>query len=410
MNAAQRKIQRKIDKIENVIPMGLGKDNRIPWLKEKRPELFKLYNKLKRQYNQVWKDELVAFLDEEDTAPYEDFIEHLNDSDIQHCLPTGFTGDINAERKWIWQGKTIKGVPSGFMFPTVKMNPAQIKPDKNVKSPWVFVALKEDGTQGNYYYTEDFVKEQRQKKFMNVKDLLGTIDDIRSRWLRLIKRFDENDIETVAAVILELLFQFSARIGSEGNGTDEGVKTYGISTLRRKHYRTNCRASFLTYMGKDAVKTKHIIEHVDLKHICKILDSLSEDKKPSDPLFTYRLKNGKRKPVRSGVVNSLFKKLGGGECTVHKLRTYHATALAKELLDELYAKRKVFRKAKDAVLALTKIAEKVGKKLNHVRRTKEGKQKVTGATALANYIDTQYQRQFYEHYGVAFPKYLERML
>jgi len=396
MNAKQKKLDKEISLLSK---------------RKETPETKKAINKLKREYNQVWKDELVKYIGKkiDGMVDYQSFLEYCLENNISHSLPGGFTGYIDKDRKWYTVDEDlVNGAPNSFMFPTVKMNPSFDKES----SPWVFVAIRQDGTQGNYFYCKSFVKEQRNKKFMNVRSLLDCIDKVRAKWLKLINEFDESNPDSVAAVVLELLFQFSARIGSDGNGTREGKKTYGIVTLRRKHVRDCSKGLIFRYLGKDAVKTKHIWFPSDKqKHdILCIISDLLENKNPSDFVFTYRCKNGKRKPIQPSVVNRLFKKLGAGDCTVHKLRTYHATALAERLIEEMFVTRKKFMNEKKAAEALVKIAEKVGKQLNHVRRTKEGRQKVTGMTALNNYIDTILQKKFYEHYKIPFPKYLEKML
>lgn len=426
MNAAQKTIRSQMSKIlRGMGQQGFGphqvdiQPELVEVLKASYPQSMKDYNKLRREFNQEWKNKLEEWFDKmgSDTVSYESFLAYLDHANVTHYLPTGFVGGIDRKGAWFaihkkYGHKKIHGKPSGFMFPTVQMNP-NFHPES---SPWVFVAVRADGTKGNYFYTEEFVKAQRTKKFLNVRQLLDQIDEIRGKWMDII-RTDEceyNNPKFVAAVILELLHRFSARVGSEGNGTDNGTKTYGISTLRVKHFRTTDGGFILSYRGKDGVKTKHEFIAKDDTD-CLIVDYLKRVKLeafgPSEQLFTYDTKGGKRKPVRASVVNKLFAELGGEDtgCTVHKLRTYQATVLAEKLIDELYAKKKRFHNGKQAVAALAKLAEKVGKELNHVRRTKEGRQKVTGMTALKNYIDVALQRQFFEHYGVPLPTYLEKM-
>lgn len=419
MNITQRQIAAKliplVEKITatkdkaGIKSCVISKDD-APAVKERYPEGYKEYLKLRREFNAVWKQELFFYCDDRETdkVPMEEFLEYLKEQKIEHTIPSGFTGIIGVNTKWYTEdGNLIEGVPSAVMFPTVKMNP-----NRSEDSPWVFMAVKEDGTGGNYFYTRDFKKASRTKKFEKVGELLHKIDDIRESWMEEILNFEPTNPNSVAAVILELLFQFSARIGSEGNGTKEGVKTYGICTLRKKHCRIVNGNLILSYLGKDGVKTKHVFKPKDENErwIVKIVECLADGKNPKDYLFTYRTGNEKDKPVRPNVVNKLFKELGSDSCTVHKLRTYQATKLALELIDKLKQYRKHFHSQKDAKDALTKIAEEVGKKLNHVRRTKEGTQTITGTTALTNYIDVAAQVEFYKHYDIPFPKNLEKLM
>ena len=385
-------------------------------IKKQSVEDWREYNRLRKEYAQVWKDELRRFVhlnnNTHSIVDYNQFLDYCEKKGTEHPLPVGFDGYIGEDAKlYIFDEKGQKqevfGRPSKHMFPSVVTN----KHFDSVSCPWVFIAMREDGTQGNYFYTKAFKKEQRLKKFMNVSSLIQVIDKVRNKWIKLIHDFDRGNPKCVAAAVLELLYQFSARIGSAGNGTEEGKKTFGIATLRRKHYKQKKDCFVLPYLGKDAVKTKHTwptenCEPDIAEDVMFIVDLLAIDKKPSDFLFTYRLKNGNERPIQPQTVNKLFKELGSGDCTVHKLRTYHATAMAQEELDKLKTKRKKFFNRKQAAEALMTIAKRVGRKLNHVRRTKEGRQSVTGSTALANYIDTSLQKMFYDFYKIPYPKYL----
>lgn len=415
MNAEQTKLAKRIRVLVKMMSSNMDRQsdsNLAPSDVEawKGTDELKEYRKLTRRMNSVWKDELAVSSQGGSFTDYRGLLKALHSKGISHYLPKGFTGEIDAAGKW-WikigpEHYQIDGVPSGYLFPKIEMND---KYDPET-SPWVFRAVRHDGSIGNYFYTRNFKQRQRKSKFETVADLIGRIDDMRVLWLDDIKNFHQQSAAKVAAVILELLYQFSARVGSVGNGTEEGLKTFGISTLRVKHVKINGSVVF-RYYGKDGVKTKHTLSpdtRSDMQ-VIKAIKDLMVGKKPSDYLFTYTTKGGKKKPVRANVVNDLFRELGAGDATVHKLRTYHATVLARDLIAEFKTKRKTFRNAKDCHAALVKIAEKVGKKLNHVRRTKEGV-KVTGATALQNYIDVLLQKEFFDHYGVEYPKSLLRMI
>lgn len=414
MNSKQKSLDSKIQNLVKKMTGSRTTEMTTELIKELRseyPELIKKYNKYKKEFNQQWKLVLEKMCDEKKTnfVAHEDLINRLEKENVFHYVPSGFDGAISKTGKWYCKVGAayhpVNGSPSGYVFPQVRMNPNFGK-----NSPWVFQAIRHDGTGGNYYYTRAFNIQSRQEKFAKVRDLLDKIDKIRTKWLKIIK--NETNIDQIAAIMLELLYRFSARIGSEGNGTRHGHKTYGISTLCRKHCKLKENGFTLSYLGKDGVKTKHTftVETEHDKVILKTITKLMQNKHPAEPLFTYQLGNGTRRPVRGSVVNKLFNQLGSKDCTVHKLRTYHATFLAQQLLDEMKLKRKRFRNVKDAKAALTKIAEQVGKKLNHVRRTKEGKQTITGSTALANYIDVMLQADFYRHYGIDMPTALEKML
>jgi len=380
-------------------------------LKENNPALWKEYNRLRREYNQIWKDAISSFVRSsgKHLVPLKDVERFLATKGINATYPKGFTGLIDAEGKWYTSdGKLINGIPAGVIFGEVRMNPRYQDGSKE----GVFQAIRKDGTPGGYFYTVEQLRQSTQKKFENVRDLSNKIESIRKRWIALIRNFDEEQPNTVCGVILELAFQFSARIGSVGNKF-EGKATFGLSTVQLKHYYPQSDGGFvLRYPGKIGVKTIHKLRPTDVlnRTLARIVAELSKDKKPSDPLFTYKMANGTRKRVQASRVNQVFKALGAGNVTIHKIRTYAATKLFRELMNELFQKKPSFSDPKAAMAAFLKMAEMAGRMLNHVRKTSEGGTAFTAATALGSYIDVEAQVQFFQHYQLALPKYLEKLV
>jgi phage-related holin len=88
---------------------------------------------------------------------------------------------------------------------------------------------------------------------------------------------------------------------------------------------------------------------------------------------------------------------------------YRSVGVNTEELAVIYSKKKEVDSTKEAMDLLKKAATLVGKKLNHVRKSVEGEQTVTPATAIQNYIDPVSQIEFFQHYGVPLPKYLETL-
>jgi hypothetical protein len=132
-----------------------------------------------------------------------------------------------------------------------------------------------------------------------------------------------------------------------------------------------------------------------------------QDKTPNDPLFTVLKPTGRWARVTAGQVNNLFRAMGAPEgVTVHKLRTARGTHVWNELMNEALEKKPP-KDEKTAMAVFKKLAEAVGKILNHVRRGAGG-QKVTGTTALNAYIDPSAQLYFWNSLGFRIPKYLEK--
>jgi len=378
-------------------------------VKELHPELYKEYLHYRKEHNQIWKDTAVSYVRKSGhkTVPYQEMIEYLHANGIDHMLPTGFTGLVDDMlHMYTRDGHLIDGVPNAVTFPEVVMNEKYGRPGGG---DYVFQAMRSGGGPGPYFYTSDYKKAAAREKFSKVADLAPKIESMQRKWFGLVKKFNPQDIRTVAAVILEILYEFSARVGSLGNAAG-GQSTFGVSTLLVKHVAVDSAGNIvLRYKGKDGVNTIHRIQRNDAqqKFVAQAIIQLLQGKSPKDRLFTVVKPNGKALPVSGGQVNQLFKSLGAPEgVTVHKLRTFRGTHLFNELVGQVFEK-KVPKNEKEAMVLFKKIAEQVGKLLNHVRRGANGT-KVTGTTAHNAYIDPEAQIAYWRQLGYRIPRYLEK--
>lgn len=378
------------------------------------PKMYKEYLGLRRQHTQTWKDALQTFVSQSGAhlVPIKQFELFCRKEGIETTLPKGFDGMIDdLGRFYTKDHKLINGVPNTATFPSVLMNRNFGKINGG---DWVFMAIRANGGPGPYFYTVDFLKKQRDKKFSKVEDFSKVLDNMRKKWFMKVKAFDPKDPKCVAATILEILYEFSARIGSRGNGAN-GEPTFGISTLLAKHvYPQSNGDIFIRYLGKDGVATKHVLRHQNMaqRFVINNLMVLLEDKKPRDPVFTVE-KGNRLVPLTSGAVNAYFSSLGAPDgVTVHKIRTVHGTALMRELVNAQMEKgpRSQPRDAKQALDLLKKMATNIGKKLNHVRRNAAGDQTITPSTALQSYIDPTVLVELYDFWGFRYPPFLEKMI
>lgn len=381
-------------------------------IKQKHPELYKEYNRLRREFNGVWKDALKTLVRKsgESTVDIKDAIKFFKENNLQYTLPNGFVGRIDDQGKlYTTTGKLINGVPN-IMFPNVEMNPNY---DPKADDSWVFMAVKANGEKGNYFYTTSYRKQANQQKFMNVDQLKTQIKGIRNKWLPFMRK-GVDTYQGVASTILEILLQYSARIGSKGNEA-AGSPTYGIATLTCSHVKPVQGGLALTYKGKDGVSQRHVIKPTTdpiRKIVYQNLLQLIKGKKPSENVFTFPGIRGGNRIVTGSMVNRFFRALGAKDVTIHKLRTLRGTMLFQKLMDDRSAKlfeRKMPMSEKQAREEFMKIAVEVGKALGHVRNTPDGT-KFTGATALNSYIEPGILLSYWQKAGYRPPKFLEKLL
>ena len=225
----------------------------------------------------------------------------------------------------------------------------------------------------------------RVESFGIVQNMLPELPRYVKKWLPDLGK-GPGTLRGTVAVVCEIIFQASARIGSTRANT-AGETTYGISTLLRKHLNFNDQRVIMTYLGKKAGKQKHVIKFND-QRTEMLRESIAEfihDKKPTEYAFTFR-----GKPVSNSQVNSYLREIGMPEgFTIHKFRKLRGTAMAMELMKKCpYGAR-----AKDAAVNawIEKQCLTIGKELGHMSGVN-----VTATTAIANYIDPSVFAPVYE--------------
>lgn len=379
--------------------------------KSKNPDLAREYLKLRRDFAGVWQNALATFVRDSGnkTVPYQKALKFLESEGLKHSMPSGFTGNIDANGDWYDpDDKPVNGKPASTVFPSVRMNPDYGK--GLAGKDWLFVALRSDGSFGNYFYTKEYKAQRIQNKFAVVRKLIAKMSSLRKRWLSQVNGFKPTNRLSVAAVVIELLYQSSNRVGIAGGNKKTGGG-FGMCTILCGMVIKTSTGYKIQYQGKDNIKTIFLLKGTTPvnKKLIKIIGDLMDGKKKTDPVFTYETSRGVQKPILPAFVNAYFKSVSGG-ATVHKLRTYWGTKMFMESLAAMYDKVGSVANPKEGMYYVDKMAKEVGSRLNHVRNSIEGEAQVTPKTALVNYIDPGIQAEFFEHYGLPLPKYLEKLL
>jgi DNA topoisomerase I len=204
------------------------------------------------------------------------------------------------------------------------------------------------GTAKTKYYTVDYRRRARQKKFGSIEQLAGAIDDIRDR---LEKHVNSKHRDTaVRALMCMFIDHTCARIG---NMTSAKAKkqTFGVTTLlTKKHAKILKDKIKISYTGKHEQPQLHTFRlfknEADKKAnpteaiIAEKLKALVEEQ--NEYLFT----NADGKPFAPQQVNEYFRAdepqpesnlpEGGANspCTVHCFRNFHATRLFDEFAQQ----------------------------------------------------------------------------
>lgn len=355
-------------------------------LREKDPVAYKTFLRLQRERGQAVKDYVRNMVLAEAPAgqlmvPVSTMLQYLKRSNIEHKIPS-FKGFIGPNMElYTSERKKLNGSITG----RVEYNPAY---DPKKDNTYVFLHYPLFGKgEPQRIYTIDYKQDKTADKFNVVGSLTKVIEDVRKKWMKDLKA-DIKSEQAVCALILELIYITSARIGSQRGAT-------GISSLLVKEYSARGSSSFsLNYVGKKGIKQKHVVplDTVVTRHLAGMLNKLSVGKKPTDLLMTY----GKGKPITGTKVNNYLRSLGvPAGVTVHKFRHARGSILARKILDgHPFGKgtRVTDAQANKWILEALK---KVGTELGHMNGDK-----VTATTAIQNYIDPNILREWFDGLGV----------
>lgn len=414
------------ERLKEIISDNLQIEDRVVLSKEEKKELGDIsqellqeYNKLRSAYDNTWKDALETFVDDHggNLVNFVDWKKFAEENGIRDEFPPGFEGKIDKRGEWYTDDdqKLQRSVLKTQGYEKVVMLPKY----RYDKSAGFYKAYKKGTDKPLTVYTLKTHNSRNLKNAIRVSDLAKKIDSIRRNWTNELRGFSTNNRKSVSAVVLELIYQFGARVGGE-KGNSGGVPTFGISTLKRSHIvKINDGDFEFKYPGKDG----HLHTGSYSKNgsgavgaqIVEAMNILCKDKKPNDRVFQF-MNNGRLEGylANNNDLRQDWRSFGGGAYRIHDLRTLKATSifdsLVKEFREKLGDKDISFDEAK---AEFEKICKEVGKVLGHVRNgvsMMEG-ENFTGKTAQENYISPISQRDFFTSLGInRFPSYLSSLL
>ncbi len=147
--------------------------------------------------------------------------------------------------------------------------------------------------------------------------------------------------ERVLATIVRLLELTLVRIGNDEYARSN--KSFGLTTLRNRHLKTEGAALVLDFRGKSGVRHKAKIGDRRVANIVRKLHDM-----PGQRLFQYQDDDGMPRQIDSADVNDYLRDISGEDITAKDFRTWAATlaaaqqlAVADPPLSEAEAKRQL---------------------------------------------------------------------
>lgn len=160
-------------------------------------------------------------------------------------------------------------------------------------------------------------------------------------------------LRKVLALVVSLLERTHIRVGNYEYEKLYG--SFGLTTFKDKHIEVKDSRIKFSFKGK-----KGIHHNIDLRS--KKLSRLVQQCKdiPGKELFQYYDENGDPKPVDSGMVNDYIREISGQDFTAKDFRTWAGTVHAFLAFSEIGTEEDEDSIKKNIVIALDKVAEKLG--------------------------------------------------
>ena len=199
-----------------------------------------------------------------------------------------------------------------------------------------------------YRYHADFRAKRESAKYEGLLEFGKALSKLRRKVEQDLKRRDLAR-EAVLAAVIRLLDTEHIRVGNEEYARTN--KSFGATTLRRRHLRKTGHGLQMRFTGKHGIVHEVKITDTNLKRICKRCQEL-----PGQMLFQYVNGDGEPKPITSGDVNAYIKEATGGDFTAKHFRTWSASVIAFE---------QMLKKAEDARITVKTVIEPVAEALGN---------------------------------------------
>ena len=203
-----------------------------------------------------------------------------------------------------------------------------------------------------YRYHPAYREARDHSKFRHMLEFSEVLPRLRSRIEHDLRAPDHSRRQLLATVV-RLLDRTLIRVGN-----DEYVRenrSYGLTTLRRRHVTVDGTMLRFSFRGKSGVE--HTIAVADPR-LAKIVQRCRD--LPGEELFRYVDSNKKRQLVSSDDVNAYLRELTDRDITAKDFRTWGGTMLAAVELRRLGAAASRREADRNVIGAVDAVAERLG--------------------------------------------------
>lgn len=211
-----------------------------------------------------------------------------------------------------------------------------------------------------YKYHPTWTKVRNRTKFFKMGHFGESLPKIREQVEKdlSLRGWPKNK---VMALILKLMEETHIRIGSQQYAKRN--KTYGLSTLRRKHIKLFKEKLRFEFTGKKGKKHKITLRN---KRLLKLVGQCEEI--PGWELFQFFDEDGTKTRVDSGMVNDYIHEISGHLFTAKDFRTWAGTIIFYEALIDLPRPTSAKEIKKNILSAFDSTAKELGNTRNVCRK------------------------------------------
>lgn len=175
-----------------------------------------------------------------------------------------------------------------------------------------------------YRYHPDFRAQRESEKFDSCIAFGNLLPLVRKRVEADLAGRDLTFERAVASVV-RLLDLGAIRVGNEGYAQQN--KSFGATTLRRRHAEVTGKTLRLKYKGKSGQMREVVLSDGSLARVVRKMQDL-----PGQNVFKYVDEDGEVHSVDSGDVNAYLEETMGHRFTAKNFRTWHASVMGFECL------------------------------------------------------------------------------
>ena len=203
-----------------------------------------------------------------------------------------------------------------------------------------------------YRYHTSYREARDRSKFRHMLEFSEVLPTLRERVERDLKAEDLHRNQILATVI-RLLDKTLIRVGNDEYAREN--RSYGLTTLRRRHVKTSGDSIRFSFRGKSGVE--HNVAVTD-RRLARIIQRCQE--LPGQEIFQYLDADAKRQTITSDDVNAHLREVTSRDVTAKDFRTWGGTmqaAMALQAMGVAASRREADR---NVLAALDQVCGRLG--------------------------------------------------